>query len=66
MAQLTPVHPLLDRILRLGGLVNEDLWQDYLQKLYPRHPKLALAIYRGLLNRYCAQETRKILQNKSP
>lgn len=66
IAQLTPLHPLLDQFLRFGGLITEARWQHYLPTLYAKHPKLALAIYRGLLNRYCSQATRNSLQNKSP
>ncbi|MEZ0371795.1 MAG: hypothetical protein ACAI44_22075 [Candidatus Sericytochromatia bacterium] len=61
LAQLTPLHPLLDQLPRLGGLISDELWLSWIEALQRRHPKLALALYRGLLNRYCAQATRAAL-----
>lgn len=64
MAQLTPLHPLLDQLPRAGGLISEQQWRQWISQLETRHPKLALALYRGLLNRYCAQATREALKNQ--
>lgn len=61
LAQLTPLHPLLDALPRLGGLIGESQWRAWIDALKPGHSKLALALYRGLLNRYCAQATRAAL-----
>lgn len=57
IAQLTPLHAGLDQLIRLGGLISEAHWQEILHHLEPRSPKLALALYRALLNRYCRQAT---------
>lgn len=62
IVQLTPLHPLLDALPRLGGLISEARWREWIEALKPRHPKLALALYRGLLNRYCAQATREVIR----
>ncbi|MEZ0371781.1 MAG: glycosyltransferase family 2 protein [Candidatus Sericytochromatia bacterium] len=61
LAQLTPLHPLLDQLPRLGGLISDARWLSWIEALQQRHPKLALALYRGLLNRYCVQATRAAL-----
>lgn len=61
LAQLTPLHPLLDALPRLGGLISDEQWLHWIDKLKASRPKLALALYRGLLNRYCAQATREAL-----
>lgn len=62
IAQLTPLHAGLDQMLRLGGLISETQWQKILKKLEPQAPKLSLALYRALLNRYCRQATLKSLR----
>lgn len=66
MTQLTPLHPLLDQLPRLGGLIDDTRWRSWIQQLAPRHPKLALALYRGLLNRYGAEATRVALAAARP
>ncbi len=61
IAQLTPLHAFFDQALRIGGLITETKWQKILQKLEHQAPKLSLALYRALLNRYCREATLKAL-----
>ncbi len=57
MTQLTPLHTWLDRLQQC--LLPEATLRDYSQRLESKYPKLALAIYRGLLNHYALTSAQK-------
>lgn len=60
IAQLTPLHGLLDQLM--AGLGSEAAWKQRIERIQTRSPKLALALYRALLNHYCLQATRQAMQ----
>lgn len=60
MAQLTPLHGLLNGIMPALG--SESRWLERLYALEKQRPHLALALYRALLNRHCFESTRATVQ----
>jgi glycosyltransferase involved in cell wall biosynthesis len=57
MTQLTPLHPWLDTLLRLGGRVDEAGVLKALQDMQRRgQAKMALALARAYLNHYYLEE----------
>lgn len=57
MTQLTPLHPWLDTLLRLGGRVDEAGILKALQDMQRRgQAKMALALARAYLNHYYLEE----------
>lgn len=57
MTQLTPLHAWLDRLQR--SLLPEKKMLEFSQALEQKQPKLALAIYRGLLNHYALESAQQ-------
>ncbi|MGV3523942.1 MAG: glycosyltransferase family 2 protein [Candidatus Sericytochromatia bacterium] len=67
MTQLSPVNHLLDQLLGLGKPAVQAYWFKQIERMQARYPKLALALYRGLLSHeslISAQKTHA--ENKRP
>lgn len=73
MTQLSPVNQALDQILGLGKPAVQAHWLKQIARLQGRHPKLALALYRGLLSHeslvsaqkaYSEQNTRALSEHR--
>jgi len=57
MTQLTPLHTLLDQGIQ--RLLPEAKMRAWSESLTVRYPKLALAIYRGLLSHYALEQAQQ-------